>query len=247
MSVAEMWDIVWSNDGIYDLDKALEHFGDKYGERVMWEPAEEGQTWKKEPVIATKTVQSKSKLPPNPLQEFIDGTSVNYLLKQDDLGMVISQMNTGHGFLYADAPIVKLRWELHQPTPNSKRCVLRHSHAVAMSYKPWGFTTILENLAHDKVTEAVKYLFDDFFPTTIEDYFTQLEESGNSLNSADGSSKMAQIRNEVRHGLDSAILGADQNMEEQQMQMNMMCGVMATALLFLCCLAPFIMRYRNQE
>lgn len=87
---------------------------------------------------------------------------------------------------------MRLRWELHQPTPNSKRCVLRHSHKVDLAYKPWGFTTILENLAHDKVTEAVKYLFDDFFPISIEDYFSMLdEESGNSLNSADGSTKMA--------------------------------------------------------
>ena len=87
--MVEMWDIIWSNDGQYDLDKALEHFGDKYGERVAWEPAAEGKTWYKEPVIATKVVQSKSKLPPNPLQDFIDGTSENYLLKQDEYGMVI--------------------------------------------------------------------------------------------------------------------------------------------------------------
>lgn len=67
LSVTEMWDIIWSDDGIYDLDKALEHFGDKYGDRVAWEPAKEGQTWKHETVIATKTVDSKSKLPSNPL------------------------------------------------------------------------------------------------------------------------------------------------------------------------------------
>lgn len=42
-------------------------------------------------------------------------------------------------------------------------------------------------------------------------------------------------------------MGADQSMETQQMQMNMMCGLMGTALIFLCCLAPCIMRYRNQE
>lgn len=113
LSVTQMWDIVWSNEGIYDMDKALSHFGDIYGARTMWEPASEGETFRKTPLIAKKTVHSKNALPPNPLQSHVDGLSKNYLLQQDELGMIVEQENTGKGFMYADALVIRLRWEVH--------------------------------------------------------------------------------------------------------------------------------------
>lgn len=62
-----MWDIVWSNEGIFDMDKALSHFGDIYGKRTSWKPAKDNETFRGNPVLAKKVIHSKNKLPANPL------------------------------------------------------------------------------------------------------------------------------------------------------------------------------------
>lgn len=160
--------------------------------------------------------------------------------------MVVEQENTGSGFPYADCLIIHLRWEVHQPTPTSERCALRHSYQIDYAYKPWGVAGLLKETADSKVKEAVKYLMSDFFPQVAEEYHSILLE-GTARTKAAPPSKMSLTKNEVRLEIELATQEIDEKFEEHEQQLNMMSLAMAACLLFLLCLCPVIMNYRRLE
>lgn len=105
---------------------------------------------------------------------------------------------------------------------------------------------ILKSIADNKVKEAVEYLMGNFFPETAEEYLSILEDGEGTTFTA-AQSKMSQIKVELRDGLESATDKVEEEFETQQKQMNVLCAVMITCLLFLCCLCPCILRYRSKE
>ena len=175
MTVDEVWTAIWSDQRTYNLDATLSFFGDQLLKSPNWQTSAVDQM-DGVAVMGQRDIESKVKLPPNPFFTYARNVSYNFLLRQDETGMIVYLDNKVSGALYADAIDSWLRWEVYQPTPQSTRAVIRNSYGMAWNYKPWVATGLMWECAEKKIKESIEYIFDNFLLQTAEDFLERKRE-----------------------------------------------------------------------
>lgn len=164
MTVKQAWKSFFADDASFNLHQALEKSGDKVEQIGLWSKPDDGSS------LFERIISKRTKVPKNPFVDYANAKSHQYLRKLTGSEMVIDEVTSGSGFLYADSLRVHTRWEIISKFSDSTKSIMRHSWHLEWVNKPYFVSKIIFNTAKGKVESNMEYLNESFFPESIRKF-----------------------------------------------------------------------------
>ena len=170
LSVKDIFQNYFRNDAPFSFDQALEALGYEFLKRTNWTNPDKAEI-NGEPVMATRVVKTRSKLPSFvqvTLAEHTFNERTSYLLAYDDKQLRIKEVSKPSGFPYAEQLTMEFYIEIYQPYEDQQKSVMRHVNKLIWNPQPWVLASIIERASYHKLSESLKQITDKHIPNSLE-------------------------------------------------------------------------------